>query len=337
MAIFSPINLYVPPVNANIPSSNRSCRFAFVSVYLIAALTILALIGLAIFYFFTDAATHTAPSGDLVTPLDMPMPWHPSPLRAWVAYEWSGGLYTTRTDTGRTRRVAERGTYPRWSPDGRHLAYWRGNDLLQADADGSNPAILAQAQEPHGLAYNPDGSEILFVDAKSILAVSLQDRSVRTVLAGLKFREIDLASDGRLVASAYTMPKHGVFGFNLVASNDWKIGTGCSASLSPDGRFSTRNATDHCCLHIDDWATGTKLKDLPAPPGCFGDNQFWSNADDWIAIAAGLESADIYIQRVSDARIWKITFCRGCDRPDLFVPPKFLHTFVTSHKWVTFL
>ena len=304
---------------------------------LAGALVALVIAGVAIGLLIVSFSKHSTPDGKAYTPLNMPTPRHPSPLRAWVVYEWASGLYTTRTDNGRTCQVAERGTYPRWSPDGSHLAFWRGTDLVQADADGSNPTVLAQAQEPHGIAYNPDGSEILFVDAKSVLAVSLADRSIRTVLNGLKFREIDLAPGGRFIASAYTMPKHGVFGFDLVAGRDWEIGTGCSASLSPDGRLSTRNGYNHRHLHIDDWATGAPIKDLPGPQGHLGDNQFWSNSDDWIAIAGGETSCEIYIQRVSDSESWRITYCDHCDRPDLFVPPKSLHTLWKDHKWPKFL
>lgn len=294
---------------------------------LIGGLLLLGILGVAISFGWGKISRHLGAGGSAPTPLNMPSPFRPSRLRAWVVYEWAGGLYATRTDNGATRRVAECGNYPRWSPDGRHLAYWCGRDLLQADTDGGHPTVLAHAQEPHGLAYHPDGTEILFVDAKSVLAVSLRDGSVRTVLAGMKFREIDLAPGGRFIASAYTMPKHKVFGFDLTAGQDWEIGTGCSASLSPDGRYSTRNATDHSRLHIDEWGTGALFKELPAPPGHLGDNQFWSNSGDWIAIAGGEHSRDIYVQRVSDGRTWQITFCGGCDRPDLFVPPKTHHAF----------
>ncbi len=308
-----------PPASTPAPSLPLSRAPVFYGRLAVALAAMAILIGL-LYRLAPAAPQRPPPPGIASTPLDMPASNNPPPLQGFVAYEWAGGIYGTRTDTGSTLRLAERGTYPRWAPDGRHLAYWRGKTLVQTDADGEKPVDLAEAAEPHGIVYAPGGNEILFADGDAVKAVSLRDRSIRTVLEGYPFIEIDLAPGGRFIASLHTRPKYSLQAFDLVSGRNWRIGTGCSASLSPDGRLSTRNSFDHRALHLDDWATGALIKDLPAPHDKLGDNQFWSNADDWIALMGQGAATEIYVQRVSDARIWRITFCGRCDRPDLFVP-----------------
>jgi hypothetical protein len=287
---------------------------------------IILLLSCAILIYAVLSTTHSRPrpagGGKGSTPLNMPTSTNAPPLRARIVYEWNSGIYSTRTDTGFTRKIADEGKYPRWSPDGRSIAYWRGtNHLVQADADGGNPVVLARAEEPRGIAYHPDGLDLYFVDQNAVKSVSLANHTVRTRLEGYRFVEIDLAPGNRFVASIKSVPNHYLLAFDLATGRHWKLGHhGCSASLSPDGQYSTRNAGNHRRLSIDDWASGKMIRSLPAPPRLLNDNQFWSNHADWIASVMQGGSTEIYIQRVSDARYWRVTFCGGCDRPDLYVP-----------------
>ncbi len=314
------------PVAASV--SRRTRRWLVIAFRL--GLATVLLIGLAAGLWYRHEkmamrrARRAAVAGRIpFTPLNMPASTNPPPVKGWAVYEWKEGLYKTRTDTGETRKIAAVGRYPRWSPDGRFVAYWRGQSLVQAHSNGSRATVLvAEVGEPHGLAYHPDGRELYFVDGSTVKSVSLKDRTVRMRLEGYDFRELDLGPGQRLVASIRGTPMHYLLAFDLESGAKRRFGLqGCSASLSPDGRFSIRNSWNHRGFYIDDWTTGDEVKFVPMPRSRLGDDQFWSNHPDWVVSVFEGAGNDIYVQRVADAKFWRVTFCHGCGRPDLFVIP----------------
>lgn len=55
-----------------------------------------------------------------------------------------------------------------WSPDGRHLAYVKGPDIYQANADGTDSVKLVTASgSPYALTFSPDGRRIGFTALRS--------------------------------------------------------------------------------------------------------------------------------------------------------------------------
>ena len=87
-----------------------------------------------------------------------------------------GGVYVVSTSGGRPRRIADRGRHPRFSPDGRWIAYWVGdynvssrNRVFVIPAGGGQPKPLAtdfySACFP---LWSPDGTHLLFWGIRDI-------------------------------------------------------------------------------------------------------------------------------------------------------------------------
>ncbi|MBU1693950.1 MAG: hypothetical protein KKC51_08290, partial [Verrucomicrobia bacterium] len=103
------------------------------------------------------------------------------------------------------------------------------------------------------------------------------------------------------------------------SGKQWRIAGGCSASLAPDGRRVTNNEGDHRKLAIRDFESGARLGMVNAPPDLAFDNQFWSNADNWLVSKSEGPFEDVFVHDILKNEAFRVTFVGQCDRPDLFV------------------
>jgi len=241
------------------------------------------------------------------------------PVEGWVIYQRPDGIYKTRVENGETVRLAVAGSHPRWSPDGSLIAFLRGSHVMVMSADGSDQRVLAETGEPQCVAFHPNGKAVLFAGSKSIRSVSLADRSVQTILGGFAFREIDMALDGKLVATVKHLGGFQIRAFDLTTGKDRRLSGGCSASLSPDGRLVTQNSGDHRRLYLRDWESGAPVVTLDSPAGLLFDNQSWSNNQDWITSSSHGPLQEIFVHQVSTNQSWRVTDTGSGDRADLFV------------------
>jgi serine/threonine protein kinase/Tol biopolymer transport system component len=86
-----------------------------------------------------------------------------------------GGVYTVPALGGEPRRIANEGRRPRFSPDGRWIAYWVGTEHQQF-ARNQTYVVLSSGGEPRRLApaffsaddplWSPDGQHLLFLGAE---------------------------------------------------------------------------------------------------------------------------------------------------------------------------
>ncbi len=111
----------------------------------VAANTALALVGMAAGALFQTApATAATPS-----------------LQSLVAYVRSGDVYVSKGAT--ETRLTRDGGYsrPRWSPDGRQIAFLKGGRLWTMKADGTAKRRLT-TRAASGPSWSPDGRSIAF-------------------------------------------------------------------------------------------------------------------------------------------------------------------------------
>jgi hypothetical protein len=241
------------------------------------------------------------------------------PVRGEVVYQRPDGIYKTVIGRPESIPLALDGSYPRWSPDGQSVAFVRGHQIMRVPANGGEAERLADADDARAVAWHPNGLEVLFTDGQSIKSVALDTRAVRTVVSGHTFRELDFALPARLVTSTRRFGVS-IRAFDLATGRDWKISSGCSASLSPNGERVTNNSDNHRQLLLRRWTNGEIVQTLDAPPGRTLDNQYWSNESNWIAsVSDDTDQTDVFVISVSQNRAWQVTFTGDCDRPDLYV------------------
>lgn len=243
----------------------------------------------------------------------------PPPIRGLVACERPGGIHLARLGEQGATVLSPSGAWPRFSPDGRQVAFLRGRDIMLAAVDGGAPRRLATVAAPRALAFAPGGGSVLFTDGGAVRTVDLRSGATASLLEGVEALELDAAADGTIVFTTREWGRFAIRGFDPATRRGWRIAAGCSASLSPDGRLVTCNAGDHRALALVERERGRPAAAVVAPPGLRLDNQFWSNHPDWI-VSVQQGSGAILAHQVSTGLAWKIV-AGGCDRPDLFVLP----------------
>ena len=239
--------------------------------------------------------------------------------RGVVVFERTDGIYRQTLGEKTPVSLAREGTYPRWSSDGKQVAFVRGRKIMRVDAGGGEPELLAEAEDPRAVAWMPDGSEVLFTDGKKVKAVQLQTRAIRTVASGYTFREIDVAHDGHSMTATIRSFGPRIRIFDLAANHSRELSAGCSSSFSPDGKLVTRNEDGHHRLSLVNAANGKVSGSIHSPQSTPFDNQFWSNDPDWIASQTEGKSTDILIHHIPSDRFAQVTMTGDAGRPDLFI------------------
>jgi uncharacterized protein (TIRG00374 family) len=247
-------------------------------------------------------------------------PSSPDQLTGKVVYQRPDGIYTVKIGSKKTRRVVEYGTSPRWSPDGKHIAFVDKNKIMLVSSRGGKAKVIATAAKAKAICFDPDGRSVLFTDDKYLRRVDLKRHEVTTVLKGDEFREIDMAEDGiRLAATVRTSLGFRVRVFDLQTGKSRTVTRGCSASLSPDGSLVTVNGRKHRVLNLYQWDSLQQVGHITAPAGGKFDNQVWSNSPQWIVSTSEGDRPDIFIHHVPSDTSYSVTSTGDCDRGDLFV------------------
>lgn len=239
---------------------------------------------------------------------------------ARLLYHRSDGIYLRTPGDRHAKKLLGNARYPRWAPDGSGFAFIRDDQVMLYSFASKSERALARAKKLQSVAFHPAGKEVWFIDGDSIRSVHISNGEVKTTRDGIDVREFDIAPDGRYVAATIKR----LVGFRvellgLPAGKDTAIARGCSASISPDGKYVTVNTGDHTTLSLRHLGNGKEWKTLLAPAGMKLDDQQWSNHPDWIVGVGEDAKGYVIAHRVSDGKAWRITPESDGGRPDLYV------------------
>ena len=212
-------------------------------------------------------------------------------------------IYTIDLATGRVTALTSSGDWndeqPRWSPDGRRIAFKsdRGGsfNLYLMDADGSNVVRLTEhGAVDHDPTWLPDGESLVFTSDRDrgvgrwdLYRLWIADRSVERLtnyFSGYAFMP-SVAPDGNWIAFvASTFPFDGgwanqVHVLELATRMTWPFdmtGPGCWPNWSPDGQSIAHVllATEPSTIQIV-----SSFGDRPEP--VVGDASRWHYYPDW--------------------------------------------------------
>lgn len=215
--------------------------------------------------------------------------------------EGRGRIYTLDLATGSVAVLTSgrdyRDEHPRWSPDGKRIAFksnrnGKGYDVYVMDADGRNPVrITDHPAHDHDPVWMPDGQSLIFMSERDsrgdLYRVWLNDRRIERLthhFVGVAMMP-NISPDGRSVAfAAQTLQRLQFWEFQVhvldLATGKTRAldnsGGACWPSFSPDGR-SIANvllATEPSTLQIRG-ADGSGARAL------VGDPKLWHYYPDW--------------------------------------------------------
>lgn len=100
-------------------------------------------------------------------PWDYTPSWHPDgdriAFQRFIRETEETAIYVVRIDDGHIEKLVENAFSPRFSPDGRWIAFLANNNQLWvANADGTNPRQLSREGEVELGGWSPDSRQILY-------------------------------------------------------------------------------------------------------------------------------------------------------------------------------
>ncbi len=249
-------------------------------------------------------------------------------VRGVAVYELSrdnkhSGIWKTHLGELEAIRLTRDGRYPRLSPDGRLVAFLRGDAQIRLmTIQGRHQRLLhSGSSRIPAISYHPNGREIVYLENGEVRSLEIATGRISTLRKIPVPAAVDVSADGRLlIVSTNDKGRHEMHACRLPDGEWIPLGRGCSAAVSPDGSMISDNIDTHRYLRLRGTTDFREAGRVPAPRGMTIDNEAWSNLSDWIAYRSEPRNHRfIWIYHLGDPAPLQATFKRDADRPDVFL------------------
>ena len=214
--------------------------------------------------------------------------------RGVIAFEGTDGLYVVNAAGGIPRVIPSSRPgdgNPRWSPDGRRLAFERYADdnwdvyVMNADGSGQRRLTFSPADDDFAM-WSPRGRSLVFQSGRdrgserSVYAINVTAGAARRVVRDGKYP--DWSADGRIVFTGGGTGTQNVFTVRPYGSDRRRLGTlnAQAVRVSDDGRriaFQADTPTSIFSARID----GTHVRPV-AVTDAWEFDPAWSPDGDWV-------------------------------------------------------